>query len=155
MGKRKRPRTAAQKRNDAKLRSRAKAGTLFKKRKSSTKPRKAPKRRKTIKQTKQKKTSMKRRAPSKKKGILGNIPLINNPTFKKAAAGVGTATIGAAALSLVAPSIAQNPLVKPVLALAGGDIVGLAAQLFASGGLSSLGLGGNGNGNTQGNAGFA
>ena len=140
MAQRKRTRTAAQKRNDEKLRSRAKAGTLFKKRKSSHK---APKRRKTIKRTKAVKHVAKKRSVShKKKGILGNIPLINNPTFKKAAAGVGTATIGAAALSLVAPQIANNPLVRPVLALAGGDIVGLAAQLFTQGGLKGIGLGG-------------
>ena len=145
MAKRKRTRTAAQKANDAKLRSRAKAGTLFKKRKTAHK---APKRRKTIKRTKSKSHVAKKRTSHKKSGLLGKIPLISNPTFKKAAAGVGTATIGAAVLSLVAPSIAAQPLVKPLLALAGGDIVGLAAQVFTQGGLSSLGIGSSSNGSS-------
>jgi len=139
----------------------------FKKKRNAPKKstRKAPKRTKSTpkrrnqqplrRKAPKKKAVAKRRAAPKKKGLLGNIPIINNPTFKKAAAGVGTATIGAAVLSLVAPSLAQNPIVKPVLALAGGDIIGLAAQVFSQGGLGSLGLGnGNGNGN-GGGAGFA
>ncbi len=87
------------------------------------------------------------------RGFASKIPLVNNPTFKKAAAGVGMATLGVAALSLVAPSIAANPIVKPALALLGGDVVGLAAQLFTGGGLSGI-LGG-GNSGGGGSAGFA
>jgi len=89
------------------------------KKRSSTAKRKAPKRkaskRKVIKQKK-----IKRNVVAKKKGILSNIPIINNPTFKKAALGVGTATLGVTVLSLVAPTIAANPIVRPILALAGG-----------------------------------
>jgi len=119
------------------------------KRKASTK--KAPKR-KSNKQRKAPKTKM----AGKKKGVLSSIPLINNPTFKKAAVGVGTATIGVAVLSLVAPSIANQPLVKPVLAFAGGGVPGVIAQLVSQGGISALGIGGNGNGNSNTvNTGFA
>ena len=78
-----------------------------------------------------------RRSPAKK-GFLKGLPIISNPTFKKAAAGIGTATLAVSLLSLVAPSIASQPLVKPVLALAGGDFIGLGAQLFTGGGLGSI-----------------
>ena len=91
-----------------------------------------------------------RRSAPKKKGILSNIPIINNPTFRKAALGVGTATLGIAVLGLVAPSIAQNPIVRPVLALAGGGVPGVIAQVLSQGGLGALTGGGSGGG-----AGFA
>jgi len=113
---------------------------------SPTKRRKAAPKRKTIKQKKSSKT-----VPAKKKGILDNIPLIRNPTFKKAAVGVGTATIGAAVISFVAPSIATHPLVKPILAFAGGGVPGVVAQIVAQRGIGGL-TGSNGGGM---NAGFA
>ena len=124
--------------------------------------RKAPKRRttkrkasrKTIKRRSSPKRVAKRRAAPKKKGILGNIPLINNPTFRKAALGVGTATLGVTILGLVAPGIASNPIVRPVLALAGGGVPGVIAQVLAQGGLGAL-TGGLGGGSSGGGAGFA
>lgn len=89
---------------------------------------------------------------TKKKGLLDNIPIINNPTFKKAALGVGTATIGATILGLVAPGIASNPVVKPILAFAAGGAPGVIAQVLAQGGLGAI----TGNGNGGGvNPGFA
>jgi len=121
--------------------------TPKKRSKSSPKKRKTSPKRKVNKQKGSRKT-----VAAKKKGILDNIPIIKNPTFKKAALGVGTATLGATVLGLIAPSIAANPIVKPVLALAGGGVPGVIAQVLAQGGLQGIGLGGNGGGN---NAGFA
>jgi len=149
---RKKPRTAKQKRADKKNGARLARMNRSKGPKARKSPTKAPKR----KANKQKKASKKQMA-GKKKGILSNIPLINNPTFKKAAVGVGTATIGVAVLNLVAPSIANQPLVRPVLAFAGGGIPGVIAQLVSQGGISALGIGGGGSQtvNTAGNGGFA
>jgi len=146
--KRKKPRTAKQKAATRKLvaLNKAKKGS-----KSTPKKTKSTSKRKPNKQ----KSTTKNVAAKKKKGILDNIPLINNPTFKKAALGVGTATLGVTVLGLVAPSIAANPIVKPVLALAGGGVPGVIAQVLAQGGLQGLGLG-NGGGNGMGvNPGFA
>jgi len=128
------------------------------KRKSAPK-RKAPKRRSAPKRKVNKKKKVQKRMAGKKKGFASNIPLINNPTFKKAALGVGTATIGVAVLGLVAPQIANNPIVKPALALLGGGVPGVIAQVVAQGGIGSIqgllgGNGGNGNANTV-NTGFA
>jgi len=80
--------------------------------------------------------------------------------FQKAAKGVGTATLGAAVLGLVVPSLAAHPLVKPVLALAGGGGIGAVAQILTQGGigglgLSSLGAGGNASSGSTINTGFA
>ena len=136
----------------------------FKKRKSKSRApvvhRRTPKRRttprKVVKHVKRR-TPMarhKRRTPSRSRGFASKIPLINNPTFKKAAAGVGMATLGVTALALVAPSLAANPIVKPAFALLGGDVVGLAAQLFVGGGLSGI-LGGSRSSTVSGGSGFA
>lgn len=84
------------------------------------------------------------------RSILGKIPLINNPIFRKAATGIGVATLGVAVLGLVAPSLANNSFVKPVLALAGGGIPGVAAQILTQGGLSGLTGNGGGGGFTPG-----
>lgn len=46
------------------------------------------------------------------------------------------ATIAVTALNLVAPSIAQNPIVKPAVALLTGGVPGAAAQLLLGGGAS-------------------
>jgi len=93
-----------------------------------------------------------RRRSSGGKGILGKIPLINNPTFKKAATGIGVATLGATVIGLILPQLANQPLVKPILALAGGGVPGVVAQFLVQGG-GNLGniLGG---GNTGGSGGF-
>lgn len=158
---RKKARSAKQKANDKRL------GQMAKKRarKSAPKRKKAPLRkgvkrrysgrgskRKTIKQTKAPKRKM-----ATKKSALSKIPIINNPTFKKVALGVGTATLGVSILSLVAPSIANQPLVKPVLAFVGGGIPGIIGQLITQGGiggLTNLVSGNGGNTNTS-NGGFA
>ena len=108
------------------------------------------KRRSPTKHVARRRRAAPRRRSSGSKGILGKIPLINNPTFRKAALGVGTATLGITVLSLIAPSIAGNPIVRPVLALAGGGIPGVIAQVLSQGGLGALTGGGSGGG-----AGFA
>jgi len=89
-----------------------------------------------------------------KKSFTSKIPLINNPTFKKAALAAGTVTLAATALSLVGQGrIAQNPLLRLALAFGVGGPVGAATQiipLLQGGGLNNL-LGGNGgNGSAQG-----
>lgn len=122
------------------------------KRKVKREIRKTIKRRSPSKSMPRRRQPARRRAPSKR-GFASKIPLINNPTFRKAATGIGIATLGVAVLGLVAPQIAQNPIVRPALALLGGGIPGVAAQIFTQGGLGSLGgLSGNGGGS---NAGFA
>ena len=78
------------------------------------------------------------------RGILKKIPLINNPTFQKAAAGVGTVTLAVGVLGLLGQGqIAANPLVRLGLAFAGGDVPGIAAQFLLGGGGGGL-LGGGG-----------
>jgi len=139
---RKKPRSAAQKAATKKL-------VALNKRKSKPKRRASPKR-KTPKRkaAKRKSNKVKTRKPSvaKKKGILDNIPLIKSKMFKQAATGVGTAALGGAILTLVVPQLAAQPLVKPVLALAGGGAIGAIAQVLTQGGLSGLGLGSLGGG---------
>lgn len=147
---RKKARSAKQKRNDKRLGRMAKARG----RKSAPKRRKsAPKRRRTAPKRKTNKPRKTQRRTVAKRSLTSRIPLVNNPTFKKAATGIGMATIGVSILSLIAPSIANQPLVKPALAFLGGDVVGLAAQIFTSGGLGGL-TGGASNGGGS-NAGFA
>lgn len=86
---------------------------------------------------------------SSAKGFLKKIPLVNNPTFQKAAAGVGTVTLAAGILGLVGQGqIAANPLVRLGLAFVGGDIPGVAAQFLLGGGGGNL-LGGGGGGGAQ------
>jgi len=128
--------------------------TTPKKRSKSTTKRRTSGRGKDLTRKTIKRKSPTKTVAAKKKGILENIPVIKNPTFKKAALGVGTATLGATVLTIVAPSIAANPIVKPVLALAGGGVPGVIAQVLAQGGLQGLGFGGNGNGGGI-NPGFA
>lgn len=85
-----------------------------------------------------------------KKGFASKIPLINNPTFRKAALAAGTVSLAATGLSLVGQGrIAQNPLLRLLLAFGVGGAVGAVTQivpLLQSGGLSGL-LGGIGGGN--------
>jgi len=162
-------RSAKQKANDKRLGRMAKARARKSRAKTRRRaaPRKAPKRRKRQVTTTKRKVNKRRKAPkrqmagkkkggTRKKGFLSNIPVINNPMFKKAAVGVGTATLGGAILSLVVPQLANQPLVKPVLALAGGGVPGVIAQVLTQGGLSGLGIGGgNQAGGSAANGGFA
>jgi len=138
---RKKARSAKQKANDKRLGQMAKRNA---RRVVTPKKRKSSPKRKVNKQRRRKANVVKRKTTPKKKSFLGNIPVINNPLFRKAAAGVGTAAIGGAILALVVPSLAAQPLVKPVLALAGGGVAGVVAQIVTQGGLSGLGLGGGG-----------
>jgi len=133
------------------------------KRKARKPRKKAAKRRATPRKRAAKRKVIKRktvRKPvAKKKGIFDQIPLIKSPLFKKAAVGVGTAALGSAVLSLVIPQLAAHPIVKPVLALAGGGPIGAVAQVLTQGGISGLlgGLGGGSNNtiNMSGSGGFA
>jgi len=155
---RKKTRSAAQKRATRKLvamNKRKGRKSPVKRRKSSTKRRKSSVKRKSNKARKTTKRTV------AKKGLFDNIPLIKSPMFKKAATGVGTAALGAAVLGLVIPSLANHPIVKPVLALAGGGAIGAVAQVLTQGGLAGLNLGSLGGGSpaaSQGmnaNGGFA
>lgn len=139
----KRRRSAKQKANDRRLGAMARARS----RKSTRviKRRRTPGR-KTIKRASPRTLMARRKArrPTRRRssggrGILGKIPLINNPLFRKAATGIGVATLGVTALAIVAPSFAANPIVRPILALAGGGVPGVAAQIFTQGGLGNLG----------------
>ena len=108
----------------------------------SSKPRKVNKRKSPTKRM------AKRRSPSKR-SLTSKIPLVNNPTIRKAATGIGLATIGVAALSAFAPQFANNPIIKPALAFLGGGVPGVIGQVVVQGGLGGLTNifgGGNGNG---------
>lgn len=103
----------------------------------------APQRRKSqpIKRRRNKtKTRMAKKRGSSKRSKFG-IPSI----VKKAAAGVGLATIAAVVVSQVAPQAA--PIVRPIAAFAGGGVVGVFADILLSGGglLGNL-FGGGGSG---------
>jgi len=110
----------------------------------SSKPRKVNKRKSPTKRM------AKRRSAQKSRSFASKIPLVNNPTIKKAATGIGLATIGVAAISLVAPQLAQNAIVRPALAFLGGGIPGVIGQVIVQGGIGGISniLGGNG-GNQQ------
>jgi len=119
--------------------------------KRSSKPRKVNKRKSPSK-------SMAKRKTTSKRSFTSKIPLVNNPTIRKAATGIGLATIGVAALAAFAPQFASNPIVKPALAFLGGGVPGVIGQVVVQGGLGGLSnvFGGGGNGNGGGtNAGFA
>lgn len=72
----------------------------------------------------------KRRAPSKSKFGIPSI-------VKKAAAGIGLATIATVVVSQVAPQAA--PIVRPIAAFIGGGLPGTVADLLLSGGAGFLG----------------
>ncbi len=86
------------------------------------------------------KTRMAKKRGSSKRSKFG-IPSI----VKKAAAGVGLATIAAVVVSQIAPQAA--PIVRPIAAFAGGGVVGVFADILLSGGglLGNL-FGGGGSG---------
>lgn len=94
-------------------------------------------------------------APRRSRSITSKIPFVNNPTIRKVATGIGLATIGVTAISLVAPQIAQNPIIRPALAFVGGGIPGVIGQIVVQGGIGGLsnilgGGGGTSNGFTPG-----
>jgi len=148
----KKRRSAKQKANDRRLGKMAKARA-----RRSTPKRRKPRRRKVNKPRKRRSSVAKRRAPSKKRSLTSKIPLVNNPTVRKVATGIGLATIGASVIAIVAPSIAANPIVRPALAFIGGGIPGLIGQVVVGGGLGGFSniFGGSSNGGTSSGAGFA
>jgi len=148
---RKKARSAKQKAATRKL-------VAMNKRKRSPK-RRSPKRKSPRRKRKVNKVKSKSKHVAKR-DFLSKIPLVSNPLFKKAAIGVGTATLGAAIIGIVAPQIAQNAIVRPALAFVGGGIPGVIAQVVAQGGLSQLrglvgGSGGTQSMNNAGSNGFA
>jgi len=102
----------------------------------SRKRKSAPKRRKSqpIKRRRNTSTSSmaKKRRGGSRKSKFG-IPSV----VKKAAAGIGLATIATVVISQVAPSAA--PIIRPIAAFAGGGIVGVISDLVLSGGAGFLG----------------
>lgn len=149
----KKRRSAKQKANDRRLGQMAKARArkpASKRRKSRGKVNKPRRRSKSV--------AAKRRSPSKSRSFISKIPLVNNPTVRKVATGIGLATIGATVIGIVSPQIAANPIVKPALALIGGGLPGLIGQVVTQGGLGSLGNifgGGRSNVASVGDTGFA
>jgi len=127
----KKRRSAKQRANDKRLGAMARARG----RKSTPKRRKSRKVNKPRRRSKR--VAAKRRSTSKR-SIISKIPLINNPTIRKAATGIGLATIGVAAINIVAPQIAQNPIIKPALALIGGGVPGLVGQVVTQGGFGAI-----------------
>jgi len=108
------------------------------------------KRRKTKRTKKRTSTTRKksiRKKSSKKRNMVFGKNILNNPTIRKAAIGVGTGTIAATALALIAPGLAANPIVRPAVAfLAGGPIGAIAALLLSGGGIGNLFGGGSSGG---------
>jgi len=94
-----------------------------------TKRRRKPQRTNTPKR--RRKTVAKKRS-SPRKSRFG-IPSV----VKKAAAGIGLATIATVVVAQVAPQAA--PIVRPIAAFAGGGVVGVIADLVLSGGAGFLG----------------
>jgi len=153
----KKRRSAKQRANDKRL------GAMARKRGKRSTPKRRRSRRKVNKPRRRSRSvASRRRSPSRsKRSFISKIPLVNNPTVRKVATGIGLATIGATAIAIVSPQIASNPIVKPALALIGGGLPGLIGQVVTQGGLGSLGNifgGGGGNAGTvnqAGNSGFA
>lgn len=150
----KKRRSAKQKANDKRLGQMAKRRA----RKSTPKRRKSSTKRKVNKPKRRRTNVVKRRRAPSKRSFQSKIPLVNNPTIRKVATGIGLATIGVAVIGMVAPSIAQNPIVKPALAFLGGGIPGVIGQVVVGGGIpqiSNIFGGGSQGTNSAGNGGFA
>jgi len=100
----------------------------------SRKPKSAPKRRKQqrIRTRKNKSSTVAKKRSSSRKSKF-SIPSV----VKKAAAGIGLATIATVVVSQVAPQAA--PIVRPIAAFIGGGITGTIADLILSGGAGFLG----------------
>jgi len=145
----KKRRSAKQKANDRRLGAMARARG----RKSTPKRRRV--RSKVHKVRKRITRVVHRRSSSAKRSIISKIPLVNNPTVRKVATGIGLATIGATLIGIVSPQIAANPIVRPALALIGGGLPGLIGQVVTQGGLGNLGGLFGGNSGTSSGAGFA
>jgi len=127
------------------------------KRRAKPKRRSAPKRKapkKSRKQARRKAAKVnKRKSPSK--SMVKGIPIINNPTFKKIAVGVGAASLVGVAVAQVAPSLGNNAILKPAVAFLAGGPLAAVVTLFLNGGIGALNLGGNGAQGQQVSTGFA
>jgi len=131
----KKRRSAKQRANDKRL------GQMAKRRARKSTPKRSRRKsttRKVNKPRKRRSNVVRRTASRAKRSIISKIPLVNNPTVKKVATGIGLATIGVAAINIIAPSIASNPIVRPALAFIGGGIPGLIGQVVVGGGLGGL-----------------
>jgi len=135
-------RSAKQRANTKKLvalnRKRAKP-----KRRKSSKPKRTTSHKTTKRRSSHKKTN-KKRGGSKSMVKIPKLP----PVVMKVAAGIGLASIGVTVLSFVAPSIANNQIVKPALAFVGGGLPAALVQFLLGGGTQLLG----GNGGDGGSA---
>jgi len=120
-------RMAAGRRKAGKVTKRVKSA-VKRRRKSSKTKRKAQRR--NI--TKRKRSTVAKKTRPRKSGRF-QIPSV----VKKAAAGVGLATIAVTIVQAVAPQAV--PLVRPIAAFVGGGIPGIAADLLLSGGAGILG----------------
>jgi len=131
---------------------------LNKRRARKSKPKRRSSKPRKLNKVKSRRKPMAKPRRSTKRSFTSKIPLVNNPTIRKAATGIGLATIGVAALAAFAPQFASNPIVKPALAFLGGGVPGVIGQVVVQGGISGLSnvFGGNGGSNGGGvNAGFA
>jgi len=148
-------RSAKQLANDKRLGKMARGRSTRRKAKKSTRKSKTNKPRRRVTSVVKRRRSPVRRS---KRSITSKIPFVNNPTIRKVATGIGLATIGTAVIGLVAPSLANNPIIKPAFAFLGGGIPGVIGQVVVGGGIGGLTslVGGSSNGNTNtGNNGFA
>jgi len=131
---------------------------LNKRRARKSKPKRRSSKPRKVNKVKSRRKPMAKRRATTKRSFTSKIPLVNNPTIRKAATGIGLATIGVAALAAFAPQFANNPIVKPALAFLGGGVPGIIGQVVVQGGIGGLTniFGGSSNGNGGGvNAGFA
>jgi len=131
-------------------------------RRRSKPKRKAPKRRRRAspkRPSKRRRKAAKKTIKRKKSSggmVFGKkIPILGSPVIKKAATGIGIATIGVTIISLLAPQIAANPIIRPALAFIGGGVPGVIAQVFLSGGASLGSLFGGGGSSGGGGGGAA
>jgi hypothetical protein len=86
---------------------------------------------------------------SSRKGF--KVPFLSSPSVKKAAAGIGMASILSIGLSALGQQqLAQSPVVKIAGGFIGGDVPGAIGTLATSGGLNLLNLGGGGQATGQG-----
>jgi len=112
-----------------------------------------PRRRKSSRSTTRRRPTKRRSSPRKKtnkrrstsKSMVGKIPFINNPTVRKIATGIGTATLAVTVLGFVAPQIAANPIIRPAIAFLAGGPISAGVQFLTQGGIGQA-TGGNGGG---------
>jgi len=142
--KRKKPRSAKQRRNDKKLGRMAKARAKPRRRKAP-KRKSRPKTRKKNKSTKPRKKSM--------AGRKGLSKITSNPILRKVLLAAGVVSVATSVAAIVSPSLVptlQRPIVRAGLGFVTGDFVGAISNFLIGGGASQLSAGGNGGANTGG-----